>query len=252
MNEGENVKAIELCDMYFAYSDKVILKNINLSVERGEFLALIGPNGSGKSTLVKLVLGLLQPTQGQVLLFGTGVNGFREWHRLGYVPQRASLGSRFPATVREVAATGRFGRVGLGHRLRQDDWKSVEEALEMVGLLSQQHQPIIELSGGQQQRVFIARALAGNPDILILDEPQVGLDDRYVYDFYRLLQQLNKEQKITILMVSHDVGVIGSWADRIACLNRRLICQGSPQEVLTPHNLNYIYGNDHSVVASLH
>ncbi len=246
------MNAVELRSMYFAYNEKLILENINLSVERGEFLALIGPNGSGKSTLVKLVLGLLRPAQGQVFIFGTSVDRFREWHRLGYVPQRAAFDSHFPATVREVAATGRFGRVGLGHRLRQEDWKSVEEALEIVGLLSLQHRPLIELSGGQQQRAFIARALASSPDILILDEPQVGLDDRYVYDFYRLLQQLNKEQRITIIMVSHDVSVVGQMAKRIACLNRRLICQGSPRDILTPHNLNYIYGTEYSAVAGLH
>lgn len=246
------MNVVELRDMYFAYNDKVILENINLSVERGEFMALIGPNGSGKSTLVKLVLGLLQPTQGQVLLYGASVNKFKEWYRVGYVPQKAALTSKFPATVKEVVATGRFGRVGLGHRLRQDDWKSIEEALEMVGLISLQHCPLVELSGGQQQRAFIARALASSPDILILDEPQVGLDDRYVYDFYRLLQQLNKEQNITIIMVSHDVGAIGSWVDRIACLNRKLVCQGSPHDILTPYNLNHIYGTDHPAVAGLH
>lgn len=247
------MKAIELQDVFFTYGgEQFILEDINLSVEKGEFLVLIGPNGSGKSTLVKLVLGLLQPTQGQVFLLGTSVDQFREWHRVGYVPQRAALDSRFPVTVREVVATGCFGKVGLGRRLHQEDWKSVEEALEMVGLLSLQHQPLTELSGGQQQRVFIARALASRPDILIMDEPQVGLDDRYVYDFYRLLERLNQEQKITILMVSHDVAVIGSWAHRIACLNRRLICQGPPCEVLTGHNLNYIYDRDHPAVADLY
>ncbi|MGI6406542.1 MAG: metal ABC transporter ATP-binding protein [Syntrophaceticus sp.] len=245
------MKVLQLQNIYFTYSDRLILEEIDLVVEKGEILALIGPNGSGKTTLVKLILGLLKLTQGEILLFGTGVDQFKEWHRVGYVPQRAEISGKFPVTAREVAATGRFGRVGLCHRLGQDDWKAVEEALDMVGLLSLQHQPIIELSGGQQQRVFIARALAGQPDILILDEPQVGLDDRYIHDFYQLLLQLNKEQEITVFIVSHDVGVLGALANRIACLNRRLICQGSPQEVLTAHNLSYIYGNDYSTAVNL-
>lgn len=245
------MRAVELRGVYFTYSESFVLENISLSLEEGEYLALIGPNGSGKSTLVKLVLGLLQPARGQVFLFGTGVNQFREWYRVGYVPQRAILDSRCPATVREVAATGRFGRVGLGRRLRQEDWKSVEEALEMVGLISLQHRPLIELSGGQQQRAFIARALASGPDLLMLDEPQAGLDDHHVDDFYRLLQQLNKEQKTTVLMISHDVGAVGLWADRIACLNRRLICQGSPREILTRRNIDCIYGVDQMPAADL-
>jgi zinc transport system ATP-binding protein len=236
------MKVIEMHNLYFSYIDKVILENINLTVEKGNYLALIGPNGSGKSTLLKLILGLLQPVHGEVLIFGTRVQQFRDWHRLGYVPQKASLSSNFPVTVKEVVATGRFGRVGLGSHLQQKDWDAVEEAMETVGLLSLQHKPVRELSGGQQQRVFIARSLASHPDILILDEPQVGLDDRYLYDFYCLLKQLKDERGITIFIVSHDVGEIGAWADRIICINRRLIYQGTPRDVLTSSNLNDVYG----------
>ncbi len=236
------MKVIELQNIYFSYNDRVILEDINLTIEKGEYLALIGPNGSGKTTLVKLILGLMPPVCGEVLVFGTALRQFRDWHRLGYVPQRAVINNGFPVTVREAAAAGRFGKVGLCRTLKREDWEAVEEALEMVGLLSFQHKPLLELSGGQQQRVFIARALAGHPDILILDEPQAGLDDRYLYDFYCLLKQLKEERGITIFIVSHDIGEIGSWADRIICLNKKVLYQGTPREVLTPSKLNDLYG----------
>ncbi len=236
------MKVIELRNLYFSYNDRVILEDINLTVKKREYLALIGPNGSGKTTLVKLILGLLPPVCGEVLVFGTSLQQFKDWYRLGYVPQRAVLNNGFPVTVREVAAAGRFGRVGLCRNLKREDWEAVEEALDMVGLLSLQHKPLLELSGGQQQRVFIARALAGQPDILILDEPQVGLDDRYLHDFYCLLKHLKEERGITIFIVSHDIAEIGSWADRIICLNKKVLYQGTPREVLTPSKLNDVYG----------
>ncbi|HHW28369.1 MAG TPA: metal ABC transporter ATP-binding protein [Syntrophomonadaceae bacterium] len=236
------MKVIELRNLYFSYNDRVILEDINLTVKKREYLALIGPNGSGKTTLVKLILGLLPPVCGEVLVFGTSLQQFKDWYRLGYVPQRAVLNNGFPVTVREVAAAGRFGRVGLCRNLKREDWEAVEEALDMVGLLSLQHKPLLELSGGQQQRVFIARALAGQPDILILDEPQVGLDDRYLHDFYCLLKHLKEERGITIFIVSHDIAEIGSWADRIICLNKKVLYQGTPREVLTPSKLNDLYG----------
>jgi len=236
------MNVIEVRNLYFSYHDRVILEDINLAVEKGEYLALIGPNGSGKTTLVKLILGLMPPVCGEVLVFGTPLQKFKDWYRLGYVPQRAVLNNGFPVTVREAAAAGRFSRVGLCRNLKREDWEAVEEALDMVGLLSLQHKPLLELSGGQQQRVFIARALAGQPDILILDEPQVGLDDRYLHDFYCLLKQLKEERGITIFMVSHDVVEIGSQADRIICLNKKVLYQGTPQEVLTPSKLDDVYG----------
>ncbi len=236
------MKVIELRNLYFSYNDRVVLEDINLAVEEGEYLALIGPNGSGKTTLVKLILGLLPPVCGEVLVFGTSLQQFKDWYRLGYVPQRAVLNNGFPVTVREAAAAGRFGRVGLCRNLKREDWEAVEEALEMVGLLSLQHKPLPELSGGQLQRVFIARALAGQPDILILDEPQAGLDDRYLYNFYCLLKRLKEERGITVFIVSHDIGEIGSWADRIICLNKKLLYQGTPREVLNPSKLKDVYG----------
>jgi zinc transport system ATP-binding protein len=244
----KNVEVLGVQGVCFTYGSEVILDDVTFSLEEGDALALVGPNGSGKTTLIQLILGLLRPVQGQIRLFGTDVKEFRAWYRIGYVPQKAVLDVRFPTTVREVVAAGRFGRVGLGHRLQHDDWQVVEDAIDMVGLLSLQNYPLMELSGGQQQRAFIARALAGEPEMLILDEPQTGLDDRKLHDFYQLLQYLNQEKKITVLMVTHDIEMVGSWASKVAFLNRRLISYGSPREVLHPLELNHYEAGIHSKI----
>lgn len=244
----KSMRVLELQGVYFSYGSEIILEDITVSVEEGDFLALLGPNGSGKTTLIKLVLGLLHPVRGEILLFGTDIGKFRAWYRIGYVPQKPTLDARFPATVREVVAAGRFGRVGLCHRLHREDWRAVGEALDLVGLLPIQDHLLTELSGGQQQRAFIARALAGCPEVLILDEPQTGLDDCTLRDFYQLLHYLNREKRITILMVSHDMDVVTTWASRIACLDRRLIYQGTPREIPAVGNMNHLYGtNFHSI-----
>ncbi len=243
---------LELRNVCFAYHTQAVLEDVSLAMRTGDFLALIGPNGSGKTTLVKLLLGLLKPLRGKVFLFGTEIGKFRDWHRVGYVPQKPGLENNFPATVAEVVAAGRFGRVGPGRRLRRADWQAVEAALEVVELSHLRHRPVVQLSGGQQQRVFIARALAGEPELLILDEPQVGLDEYAQDNFYRLLKYLNREQKMTLLMVSHDTGVVGRWVNRVACLNRTLICHGTPGEILLPDNLTRLYGTGVRAVAHRH
>lgn len=243
------MEVLRLEHVFFSYGKQPVLEDVSLSLRQGDFLALIGPNGSGKTTLVKIAIGLLKPSKGRVFLFGNEIGKFSEWYRLGYVPQRPALDITFPSTVVEVVAAGRFGRVGLGRRLKRDDRLAIEEAMEVVGLLPLYNRPLSELSGGQQQRAFIARALAGRPDLLILDEPQVGLDDHALNDFYRLLKYLNEEKGITLMMVSHDVGVVGRWVKGVACLNRKLICHGTPKEILKPGNLSRLYGTDVRTVA---
>ncbi|KUK32421.1 MAG: Zinc uptake system ATP-binding protein ZurA [Thermoanaerobacterales bacterium 50_218] len=212
---------IEMRDISFAYGKKLVLDSVSLIVDKGEFLGLTGPNGSGKTTLLKVLLGLLKPLKGEVFLFGVDIKRFKEWYRIGYVPQKPVLESNFPATVEEVVATGRFSRVGLGRSLKKNDLKAIEDALEIAGISRLRSQPVTQLSGGQQQRVFIARALAGEPELLVLDEPQSGLDTRALQSFYSLLRELNKTKKMTILMVFHGPEA-EHWAQRIAYLNRTL------------------------------
>jgi len=211
---------LEFENVSFSYGGKPALKDATFAIRKGDFVGMIGPNGSGKTTLVKLALGLLKPDKGKVRLFGKEISGFREWGRLGYVPQKATnFDQNFPASVFEVASMGRIPKAGLGKRLSGADMEAVGSALEIAGIASLREKRIGDLSGGQQQRVFIARALAAEPEFLMLDEPTVGVDQKAQHDFYLLLEKLNKKMNMTLLLVSHDIGVVAKSASKIACVN---------------------------------
>jgi zinc transport system ATP-binding protein len=247
-----SVPVSEVKDVSFTFRSRQVLENVSLKVEAGDFLLLIGPNGSGKTTLLKLLLGLLTPWQGQVSLFGRELGAFREWHRVGYVSQKATgFDARFPATVMEVVLAGRIARRGLGRRLGPEDRDAAMTALKVVDMEDRKDALIGTLSGGQQQRVFIARALAGQPELLVLDEPSAGLDSLAMDTFYAMLGSLNRDG-ITVVTVSHDIGAVPPEVNRVACVNRRLVCHGSPARVLTPENLARVYGMPVSVISHRH
>ena len=213
-------KIMEFKKVSYSYGKQPALENVSFSIEKGDFVGVIGPNGSGKTTLVKLMLGLLKPDSGSITVFGKGIQEFRDWHRVGYVPQKATnFDQNFPATVFEVASMGRFSKAGLLRQPSQADRKVVEKALHVAGITNLQNSRIGDLSGGQQQRVFIARALAAEPDLLILDEPTVGVDMKAQHNFYSLLKQLNGEMGMTLVLVSHDVGMITKSVSKLACVN---------------------------------
>lgn len=236
---------IELKAIHFQYEREKVLEDIYLSIPRGAFVGLIGPNGSGKSTLIKIILGLLKPNQGSVQILGTDINKFKEWYRIGYVSQKAnSFNSGFPATVFEVVSSGLTGKLGLFRFLSKKDKKLVMEAIKAVGMESFTNKNIGELSGGQQQRVFIARALVLEPDILILDEPTVGVDEDNVQSFYHLLKTLNKDRGITLLMVTHDMDTIINNASHIAQLNKKLLFYGTSEELKRIKENNLALMND--------
>lgn len=234
---------IELSGVHFSYGAQPVLEDIHLRVQPGEFVGIVGPNGGGKTTLLKVMLGLLRPQRGRVRLFGRDVERFQDWTRIGYVPQVAThFDPRFPATVEEVVAAGRFARAGLFKRLDRADRAAITAALEMVGLEGLRGRLIGRLSGGQQQRAFIARALAGQPELLILDEPTVGVDCEAQEAFYRLLRDLKRELALTLVMVSHDIGVVTEEVDEIACVNRRLVYHGDPRHFPSGEGLAELYG----------
>ncbi|GAA5346757.1 metal ABC transporter ATP-binding protein [Planifilum fimeticola] len=222
---------LRLSGVTFSYDRHPVLEGIDLEVAAGEFLGLIGPNGSGKSTLVQLSLGRLSPDAGSVYLFGEPVEKFRKWHRIGYVSQKSnSFNLGFPATVYEVVASGLTGKLGLFRRIGKKERALIRDTLERLGLSDIAGANIGRLSGGQQQRTFIARALVSRPELLILDEPTVGVDAESVNQFYRLLDRLHREEDLTILLITHDIDEITAAADRIALLNRRIRFCGTPQE----------------------
>jgi len=234
---------IELEHVYVAYRERLVLEDVSLRVEQGQFVGIIGPNGSGKTTLLKTILGLVRPVRGVVRVFGVPpweLNGDRS--RIGYVPQIMDVDFRFPVHVRDVVMMGRYGRIGLVRRPGPEDWQAVQQALERVGIADLADRQIGELSGGQRQRVFVARALATEPELLLLDEPTTGFDMVMAEGLYELLHQLHRSLNLTVLLVSHDVGVVSQYVDQVACISGRLVAHGRPQEVLGRGALECMYG----------
>jgi zinc transport system ATP-binding protein len=217
--------------IWFSYGSVPVLEDVGFQVAPGEFVALVGPNGSGKTTLLKILLGLLGPVRGAVRVLGSEPHRLEDRWRVGYVPQRPELGSEVPATVEEVVATGRLARRGWWRRLGPDDRAAVEHALGSVALLDHRSLPVNALSGGEQQRAFIARAFAGEPDLLILDEPIAGIDRESQERFRDSLHHLIEEHGTAILLVSHELGAVARDLDRVLVLRRRILFDGTPQEL---------------------
>ncbi|MCX9010706.1 MAG: ABC transporter ATP-binding protein [Candidatus Methanoperedens sp.] len=239
---GERI--IEVINVSFERGNTRVLEDINLVIERGEFLGVIGPNGAGKTTLLMVILGLIRPTSGTVKLFGEDIHRFKEWYRIGYIPQHAlNFDVNFPISVREVVSMGRFAKKGMFRKLGKEDMKAIDEALEIVGMTEYRERRIGELSGGQQQRVFIARALSSQPDLLILDEPTVGVDVVMQEDFYNFLEKLNKEKKITLMLSTHDISSVTSRVGKLACINRKLYPECHPEEffAVTPGGMKFVH-----------
>lgn len=225
----------------FSYHSELILDDITLSVKRGDFVGLIGPNGSGKTTLLKVMIGLLKPTQGKVRIFNQPFTLFSDWKKIGYVPQKAGLITmRFPLTVEEVVGMGGVNTVDIQHALRIVDMEEKKKKL------------LMELSGGQQQRVFIARALVSKPELLILDEPTVGIDINSQAKLYKLLKELNQKMDLTLILVSHDMDIISHEVKTIACINRRLLGYGKSQEILQGDFIEKTYGKHTRLVVHTH
>ena len=224
--------AIELRNLFFGYDrENPVLSDVCLRVETGEFVAVAGPNGGGKTTLLRVALGLERPTGGEALLFGERATSFSQRSRLGYLAQRSQLGVDAPATVREVVSAGRVAGGGLFGPLRGRDRALVVEAIERVGLASRADAPLRTLSGGQQQRAFIAKALAAQPSLLVLDEPTTGVDTESQEALADLLDRLHRELAVTIVYVSHEFGAVERFVERLILVRGGIVFDGSPREL---------------------
>ncbi len=228
--------AVELRDVSFAFGRTPVLEGVDLVVESGEFLGVIGPNGGGKTTLLRLLLGLLEPAAGEVRVLGRRPSEARG--RVGYVPQHARFAADLPVRVRDVVLMGRLGPGLRTTGWSEEDTAAAERAMERMGLLELTERAAGRLSGGQVQRMLIARALATEPELLLLDEPTSSVDTRMGRDLYASLQAMSG--RVTVILVSHDIGVISREVDSVACLNRRLFYHGS--EGISPEALEAAYG----------
>ena len=214
------------------------LEDITFLAQRGERMAVVGPNGAGKSTLFKLIVGTLEPYKGEIKLYGHAPG---EHICIAYVPQRSQVDWTFPATVEDVVMMGRVGQIGLFKRPKRADWEVVRRSLERVNAAHLAKKQIGELSGGQQQRVFIARSLAQEAELLMLDEPLTGLDAPSQDSFFTILESLRSDG-VTILVATHDLNLAVERFDRVMLLNKRIIALGSGEEVLAAENLLSAYG----------
>jgi zinc transport system ATP-binding protein len=225
---------IRLNNITFGYNAEMVLNNISLTVKQGEFVVVVGPNGAGKSTLLRIIAGLIEPAGGQVVIDNQSIRTAARQGIIGYVPQHyAQNTAAFPATVEEVV---KLGLVNSNGGLKTKGAKHiVSHMLEMVGVEQLKGRRIGELSGGQQQRVMVARALAGNPQLLLLDEPTSGIDYAASVRIHELLGQLNTTLGITIIMVSHDIENATRFASKVACINRSLCFFGDSKEFNSTH-----------------
>ncbi len=245
---------VEVKDIAFSYDGTVdVLKDITLEIHQGDYIGFVGPNGAGKTTLLRVMLNLLTPKRGTVKLFGRDIQVFKDWQKIGYVPQKAAhFDANFPASVYEVVFMGRYANKRLFQRTSRADRESVKDTLLKVDMWEHKDRLIGDLSGGQQQRVFIARALVNQPEVIFLDEPTTGVDKKTQDGFYALLQRLNKEWGLTLVLVSHDIERITQEVMRIACIDRTLTCHVSPEEYFAESESSRIGGENIKIITHHH
>jgi zinc transport system ATP-binding protein len=238
--------AVELVGVSFGYRPgQRVLEGVDLRLGEGEFVAVAGPNGGGKTTLVRVLLGLERPVEGRALLFGEPAHRSSRRRSLGYLAQRSSVGGDAPVTVREVVSAGRLAASGLIGPLRRRDRRLVADAIARVGLAEHADAPLRTLSGGMQQRAFIAKALAAEPSLLVLDEPTTGVDAESQESLAGLLDTLHSELGVTIVYVSHEFGAVESFVQRLVLVRRTIVFDGAPGSLPGAwHDPSHVHARD--------
>ena len=238
--------AIDISELNFSFQSLSILENINMVIEKGDFAGLVGPNGGGKTTLLKLILGLYKAQTGQISIFGKPVKNQRKL--IGYVPQYANFNSDFPISVQDTVLQGRLGTSRCFGAYCQKDKIIAQKVMQETEILNLSQRPIQSLSGGQMQRVLVARALAAEPEILLLDEPTANIDQRAEKDIFDLFKSIN--ERMTILIISHDIGFVSDYINKVFCLNKTLVCHDSSP--VTSDTIHTLYGGHISEVHHHH
>ena len=238
--------AIEVKEVNFSFADLSILENINMTINQGDFAGLIGPNGGGKTTLLKLILGLYKPQSGQIRLFGETIKKQRK--SIGYVPQYANFNSDFPISVQNTVLQGRLGISSSFGSYSKKDKRIAHKVMCETEIADLAQRSIQTLSGGQMQRVLVARALAAEPEIMLLDEPTANIDQRAEKDIFDLFKTINK--RMTILIISHDIGFVSDYINKVFCLNKTLVCHDSTP--VTSDTIHTLYGSHISEVQHHH
>lgn len=217
---------LTLKDISFSYEDRNVLENVNLQVNKGDFVGIMGVNGAGKSTLLKLILGLLSPKQGEIEILGQPMKQFKNWQRVGYLSQQVlKKHQQFPATCEEIVRANLFSQIGFLRFPTRKHNEKVKAALEAVGMAGYEKKLIYELSGGQQQRIMLAHVLVSEPELIILDEPTTGIDQEAITTFFELLKKLNEEKKMTVIMVTHEMQKSLKYINRQIYLQERKIVE---------------------------
>ena len=237
---------VELKHVTFGYGAEPVLDDVSLHLHPGQFAALVGPSGAGKTSLLKLILGTLQPSTGEIFMRGQSLRGPARI-QIGYVPQLEAVDWNFPVTVAEAVLMGRVRRSGIWPWPSADDKRRLKAVLEQLGIGGLAGRHIRDLSGGQQQRVFLARALISQPDLLVLDEPTTGVDMRTAESVLHMLAELNR-QGMTILISTHDLNTAAAHLPWVICLNRRVVAQGATDDIFTSEILNETYRGDMLVI----
>lgn len=241
---SENI--ISLKNVFAGYDGKYVVEDINLEVQKGDYLGIIGPNGGGKTTVLKLIAGVLKPMKGEIRVFGKDPNKFKTQDRLriAYVKQETNIDTGFPVCVLDVVLMGLYAGIGPARGIAKKHIEKAHAALMKTGMDSEAKTHIDALSGGQKQRVFIARGIVNNPELLILDEPTTGIDAKNQSAFYELLYELKKDLGLTIIMVSHDISMIAKQVNKVSCVNHKIHVHGEPEGVLTDEQACEVCGID--------
>lgn len=243
---NKNKAAIEIKDLSFSIDELSILENINMSIKQGDFAGLVGPNGGGKTTLLKLILGLYKAQSGTIKIFGEPVKTQRKV--IGYVPQYANFNCDFPISVQDTVLQGRLGLTKFLGGYSKKDKSIANKVMLETEIADLANRSIQSLSGGQMQRVLVARALAAEPEILLLDEPTANIDQRAEKDIFDLFKIIN--QRMTILIISHDIGFVSDYINKVFCLNKTLVCHDASP--VTSETIHALYGDHVSEVHHHH